>query len=537
MLVGFTSIQASNDDGIVLNYSFSDSIDRSGYQNNFINHGATLTNDRFGCPKSAMLFDGENDYLEIPTSSTYQLTQFPFTVSMWYKTNDSLRAHPLFSNALSNNSRYSGLIVNQILDKTDNSNLLTSSYGDNGGSGPGNRKATSIKHFENNSWHQVVIVCHSFDSTQIFFDGKLQSTTLSGSATSMVIAQNAKGLIGTYNFQGTTSYFKGVMDELKMWNSALTPEDIKTNYQPSNLVLDLEFNDNFNDNSIYENNANNYGGTFTEDRFGNVNSAVLLNGIDNYLDIPSDTSYQLEKFPFSFSVWYKTNDSVRTHPIFSNALLDDNAYSGFIVNQIGTTSTTANYLSASYGDSRGSGSPNRKATTIHDFKNNVWHQAVVVCHSFDSTQIFLDGNLKATTESGSAYTFVIPENALGYIGKTEFSGVSSYFSGAIDELKMWNTALTPEQVTKGYIPAVGIVGLTNFKVKNSFVFYPNPSKDKITFLEEVSALKIINVNGVTVLNETNVYESNISFLEEGFYILIATSKDGSVSESSFVKKN
>ena len=71
---------------IVAKYDFNGNADDgSGNLNNGIVHGATLTEDRYGIPNNAYLFDG-NDYIDIPFWDSFNFGEEDFAISMWIKT-------------------------------------------------------------------------------------------------------------------------------------------------------------------------------------------------------------------------------------------------------------------------------------------------------------------------------------------------------------------------------------------------------------------------------------------------------------------
>jgi hypothetical protein len=70
-------------DDLIAYYPFNGNADdESGNGNNGIVHGATPTEDRFGNPNRAYLFDGDNDWLFIADSPDFHFTD-KFTISFW----------------------------------------------------------------------------------------------------------------------------------------------------------------------------------------------------------------------------------------------------------------------------------------------------------------------------------------------------------------------------------------------------------------------------------------------------------------------
>lgn len=77
-------------DGLVAYYPFNGNAnDESGNLNNGTVFGATSTADRFGNANRAYFFDGVNDYIRAPHSSSLDITG-PITISSWIKTSGTV---------------------------------------------------------------------------------------------------------------------------------------------------------------------------------------------------------------------------------------------------------------------------------------------------------------------------------------------------------------------------------------------------------------------------------------------------------------
>ena len=59
--------------------------DESGNGNNGTNYGATPTIDRFGNANTAYSFNGTSNYIQIPTSTSFQSINSEVTISSWVK--------------------------------------------------------------------------------------------------------------------------------------------------------------------------------------------------------------------------------------------------------------------------------------------------------------------------------------------------------------------------------------------------------------------------------------------------------------------
>jgi hypothetical protein len=93
-ITGVIDLSASlnpSTDSIIGYYPFNNNAnDESGNNNNGIVNGASLVVDRFGNPNSAYLFDGVDDFIELPDlNATTDDTNDEFTISAWIKTSST----------------------------------------------------------------------------------------------------------------------------------------------------------------------------------------------------------------------------------------------------------------------------------------------------------------------------------------------------------------------------------------------------------------------------------------------------------------
>ncbi len=77
-------------------------------------------------------------------------------------------------------------------------------------------------------------------------------------------------------------------------------------------------------------------------------------------------------------------------------------------------------------------------------KQNEWRYITVV-HSSDSTSIYVNGEFKSKADSSYALEDIFGDNGIFYVGKAPWEN-GEFYNGMIDELSVYNYALTPEEV-------------------------------------------------------------------------------------------
>jgi hypothetical protein len=301
---------------------------------------------------------------------------------------------------------------------------------------------------------------------------------------------------------------------------ALTTQMISAqipSYVPTNgLVAYYPFTDNANDESGNVNNGIVNGATLTTDRFGNINSAYNFNG-SSWIEVPYNQIFNFGTNSFTLSCWASKEGSTQWQhlitrnyiPIWPNstgnyALRYDNDNIGFYssAGTIGSASSSNGIL-------------------ISSQQNNLtnWNHFVGVFNSVtQNMQIYMNGNLIA---SGPLNIPIQNYDSIGnmYFGvehpTTVLPSGPQFLTGKIDDIGIWNRALTQEEITSLYysentcqslVINTGVLSFNPPTYNNTITIYPNPANDHITIdcgnLANVSGwtIKIVNTLGQEVFS-------------------------------------
>jgi hypothetical protein len=185
--------------------------DESGNGNNGAVNGPTLTTDRNGVANKAYNFDGVNDYI-----STLRNYQSSFTASIWFKTNVNPEFNPLID---AFNSNWEVQLINSAPSYVS---FITSSN---------LQIFSSPQIISDNNWNNIIFTLSS-NSLKIFLNGNLI-----GQFSVNPLPNNS----GDYNFgaslSGSAQYFNGKLDDIGIWNRALTDIEIATLFEGCNLSI------------------------------------------------------------------------------------------------------------------------------------------------------------------------------------------------------------------------------------------------------------------------------------------------------------
>jgi len=427
------------DYGLVGYWSFDEgagttAYDASGNNNHGTIYGAKWTGGA-PCPAGAscgggLSFDGVNDYVSVPHSASLNISS-AITVVLWVKPNRDYISEPNGWQggwAQKSSSWLFGWCgwVDGIC------------YGVYKADGAWGRTGQYAYPIYAGKWYHFAF---TYDGRYVkgYANGELKDTrdyvTVEDFYTS-----TANVMIGRVS----NWFFFGVIGEVRIYNRALSEEEIRYLYNRGAPVAHWKFDEGAG-TTIYDSSGNGNNGTLYLGTSGNTSipsawvsgkhgSALSFDGVDDYVEVPDHNSVRLPSPQMTLSVWIKRF----TH---------DANYEGIVTKWEQGTSLFKGFLlqSMSNGDIRfliGNGStPQGVGVSI---PNNEW---VFLVGTYDGSTIrlFKDGVLVSSISfSGGTYT----TNPI-QIGR-RIHGATGYFNGLIDDVRIYNYARTPEQILQDY---------------------------------------------------------------------------------------
>ena len=198
--------------------------DESGNGNNGTVNGATLTADRFGVTNKAFSFDGVDDFIEV-SGKILPINETSYSISFWVNPNviNSLQSIITESSPTPNNFDY-----NYAVNFTDKLNVGISDFFEFGGS-----SYTSVQSSSSLIANQWVFGCMINDTVlnhiKIYFNGNFQGSISSIWYSSLPNnTQIGRGIGGASGIP--SAYMNGSLDDIGIWNRALTDCEIKDLY-------------------------------------------------------------------------------------------------------------------------------------------------------------------------------------------------------------------------------------------------------------------------------------------------------------------
>jgi hypothetical protein len=208
----------------------------------------------------------------------------------------------------------------------------------------------------------------------------------------------------------------------------------------SGLVGWWPFTGNANDSSGNGNNGTVTGATLTSDRFGNANQAFNFDGLDDYISATPTlpTGYA----PRTVSCWFKTIAGLiptSDHPVLQSITGWGNPFSGAVI----FPQMVIAPAGKAYFESGSSGNQLFSQNAVND---GVWHQIVT---TYDGSSSRVKMYIDKTLQDSSALVSLGTASSFFGIGKV--SWCNDPFQGQIDDVGLWDRALTKQEIIDLYI--------------------------------------------------------------------------------------
>jgi hypothetical protein len=261
------------------------------------------------------------------------------------------------------------------------------------------------------------------------------SGTAAGETSSLhTVSVDIAGLAeGTYT--GTIT----ISDPLASNNPLRVPVSLNVASFVGSLVAYYPFNGNANDESGNGNNGTVYGATLVPDRFGNPDSAYAFNGDGDYILVPDSGSFNFS-YPVTLSAWIYLNDSS------AGGIVGQWGYGGesgdaFIIYVQGAKLGT--YLP------QGGDLEHIELLSSGTLDTGQWYHVGMVSTGSLVT-LYINGN----SDTSEAITVQQVDSSQAVkIGLDErFYPDQNYLNGSIDDLRIYNRALTPSEIQALYNP-------------------------------------------------------------------------------------
>jgi hypothetical protein len=220
--------------------------------------------------------------------------------------------------------------------------------------------------------------------------------------------------------------------------ATITLAQVPSYVSANGLVGWWPFNGNANDESGNNNNGTVNGATLTADRFGNANKAYSFDGMNNRIEVAHNSNLNLSSV--SISCWINPS-ALLTTTGYGPTILSKREASGWGAScqmNIGNHAFWADWTITS-----NSGIYHTDNTNLLININTLAH--VVYTHDASLVRLYLNGTLVEEINSPGLLSFnTLP---LWFGARPLAGGNSSFFNGVIDDIGIWNRALTACEIS------------------------------------------------------------------------------------------
>lgn len=330
---------------------------------------------------------------------------------------------------------------------------------------------------ELNSSSQVTAT--SFPAATVYVDGSTASAVVD-TGWHFVTITDSTGVAATTLELGrvSTSYFPGKLDDVRIYSRELTVAEIIGLYQRgasrySNSSKTLQTGSTLTSGLVglwtlngsdtrwtsdtagvtYDSSGNNNTGTLTSMTkanspvIGKLGSALSFDGSTQYVNVANSSS--LRPTSVSVAAWFKPSATLSSRAAVVEKWYDGTWGYGLEAYTDNCNGDAYNAILFTYRDASDTG--DQCVSSGVTASPGTWYHAVA---TFDNTtrvaRIYVNGELKATQDNPGSADLDQPNSKFG-IGASEDNGSwDHFFTGAIDEARVYNRALTPSEAKQLY---------------------------------------------------------------------------------------
>ena len=429
--------QAINEAGLVGYWKFDEGTGTIAHDSSVNGNDGILMNDPTwvdGIVGKALRFDQLGQYINVLDSNSLDIGTSDFTLAAWVYSEDR-SGLPYGAGAILSKTLLGWPPPGYFFGISNNGSIcfeLTRSPG-----GPENfvNGASNVP-VPMNEWHYVAITFQRNGNAIFYLDGN-QVGSVDISSEMGDISNDRPLLIGeseTYSNQ-----FKGVIDEVKIYNRCLSTEEVWAEYTHPNtgLVGYWKF-DEGTGTTAYDSSGNGNDGTLINGPTwvdGKLGKALSFDGIDDYVEIPDSPELKLDESKgLTIMLWfYRTS-----YPQHDNVLVSKQSASGRAEYQLDLVDTGALEFKTYSDDNVAIGS-----VSVPDA--NEWYH---VAYVMNGTQwdFYVNGTLE---NSGTTPYDLYVSDGNVTIGK-DFGFFTAAFNGTIDDVEIYSRALSAGEIWAEY---------------------------------------------------------------------------------------
>ncbi len=214
-------------------------------------------------------------------------------------------------------------------------------------------------------------------------------------------------------------------------STVITLTSLKSAIKNDYLIGYWDFSGDANDRSGWDNNGTLTGGSFVNDRYGNMASSCAFNGTSDYITVSHKKSFNLPENNFSaILLVYPANLTSSDSPLFSKS---SNTDYGTYSLKVNNATSTLKYRGRSYNFN-------------YSPPTGTWtHLGVSLNGGF--ARLFADGSQVDSSAQVSTYAYI---DTLDFSIAKDPYGTATFFDGKMDDIRLYARALSAEEMRQAY---------------------------------------------------------------------------------------
>jgi hypothetical protein len=369
------------------------------------------------CKKGRCLeFDGVDEYISANNDSSLQIDSG--SLSAWIKTSNAGNS---YRGIAGNLNAYTMYLAGNVFGVYDDSSDVFRSTGIN---------------LADDEWHNVYMTFSSgvSDGTKLYIDGELVLTT--------IITNNVfSGFKIAMGQGGSTQHFKGKIDDIKVYNYIRTPAQVAWDYNRGKPIGHWKM-DEGEGMTVYDHSGNGNHGTMTNMSQsawvdGKVNGGLEFDGVDDYVEVGNNDIFNVTE-GITISVRVKF-DSVGSNSIgiIGKAKTGVSPQQGYVLGTLGTGTKIRFYPIGP------------QLSYVEESSNIITDTWIHYVGTYDKSNIKIYRNGVLSNSEPSTDEIITSDQPIVF-GRWYGNYSGYYLNGSIDDVQIYDYALTAEQIKEVY---------------------------------------------------------------------------------------
>ncbi|KKQ84253.1 MAG: hypothetical protein UT08_C0020G0002 [Candidatus Woesebacteria bacterium GW2011_GWB1_38_8] len=440
---GETNCAAGQDPSPILEWKLDENTgttnvyDTSGNDNTGTMNGAMTESDWVpGKKGSALDLDGSNDSLSLADDADLDFVALDsFTIEAWIK-----HASATDQEVILSKEETAGADGGYVIRMESDGDITCGIDNDNSGF-PTDIITSTAATYDDGNWHHIACIKAAILSLSLYIDGKFIGTNTSITGSSL--ANNDTFYVGRDGAGTASAFWTGQMDNIEVFRYARPGGQIAWDYNRGNPVALWKLNENTgtttNDSSENGYHSQAFTGNTTWIA-GKLNTALTFDGTDDNVRITEGTGIDLGAATDSYSVsaWMKTSTDFTVDAIIITKWDNSGSPNSYPYRLYINPSEQACFQI-----SDGTNAPSTCGSTV--LNDGSWHLITGLRNvTTDTLYIYIDGKL--ANSANDTVTLTTVNNDDVSFGCAGLSYNQFDFNGQIDDVRIYNYVLTPQQI-------------------------------------------------------------------------------------------